>query len=480
MAENSWPFYGIDTTEAQFSKWASTFAENGVISGLAVTAGAGMTINVAIGQAIIQGFYYENTAIKNLAVGASGATQRKDYLVLKLDIAAKTITLVVKAGGAALPALTQTAAVWEHPLSEITVPAAAVNLVAGNIAQRLAGTGLRVIPYVEGQRPTPVTSRALGINTTSRIMEFWDGANWYALTPELAWANITGKPATFTPSAHTHSFGSLTDVPATFPPDLHDHDDRYYTESEIDTKVNNLNTAIDAAELTAAWATVTGKPTSFTPAAHNQSASTITSGTIARTVDTSGSVRADDFIACGDTYGRTLSTSYRSVYTTADGGYYGYVASTREVKNLLGVYVPNFDEWMKLDPQWYAYKADEGQSARLGLLAEDLNEFAPELVDHTDGKPDGVKYEVLAVALLGIVQQLNARIVELEARAGIEYTAPDPSKPKPATKANLAQAKKLAQAERDAIAARRAAEAEEDARAIAELEAAGLEERAAE
>lgn len=40
-----------------------------------------------------------------------------------------------------------------------------------------------------------------------------------------AWGNITGKPGTFTPSTHTH-------------------DDRYYTESEINTKINSINSSL--------------------------------------------------------------------------------------------------------------------------------------------------------------------------------------------------------------------------------------------
>lgn len=39
-------------------------------------------------------------------------------------------------------------------------------------------------------------------------------------TTSVSWADIYGKPTTFTPSAH-------------------DHDDRYYTESEVDTKLND-------------------------------------------------------------------------------------------------------------------------------------------------------------------------------------------------------------------------------------------------
>ena len=40
----------------------------------------------------------------------------------------------------------------------------------------------------------------------------------------VAWGNVTGKPSTFTPSAHNH-------------------DDRYYTESEIDTKLSGKSDA---------------------------------------------------------------------------------------------------------------------------------------------------------------------------------------------------------------------------------------------
>lgn len=41
----------------------------------------------------------------------------------------------------------------------------------------------------------------------------------------VAWDNVTGKPTSYTPSSHTH-------------------DDRYYTESEINTKVSDINSSI--------------------------------------------------------------------------------------------------------------------------------------------------------------------------------------------------------------------------------------------
>ncbi len=46
-------------------------------------------------------------------------------------------------------------------------------------------------------------------------------------THSHAWGNITGKPSTFSPSAHTH-------------------DDRYFTESEINSKITSINNTIKA------------------------------------------------------------------------------------------------------------------------------------------------------------------------------------------------------------------------------------------
>ena len=57
------------------------------------------------------------------------------------------------------------------------------------------------------------------------------------------------------------------------------------------------------------WTNVTGKPTSFTPAAHNQAASTITAGTFGAT----GVVAAT-----GTDY--TTNRIRNSVFTTSDPG----------------------------------------------------------------------------------------------------------------------------------------------------------------
>lgn len=65
------------------------------------------------------------------------------------------------------------------------------------------------------------------------------------LNPATSWAQISGKPSTFTPSAHTHSegeitdlsiaWGDITDKPSTFTPSSHTH-----AQSEVTSLVTDL------------------------------------------------------------------------------------------------------------------------------------------------------------------------------------------------------------------------------------------------
>lgn len=56
----------------------------------------------------------------------------------------------------------------------------------------------------------------------------------------VAWDKVTGKPSTFAPSSHTHTIANVTGLQAALDGKSnngHTHDDRYYTESEMDTKL---------------------------------------------------------------------------------------------------------------------------------------------------------------------------------------------------------------------------------------------------
>lgn len=52
----------------------------------------------------------------------------------------------------------------------------------------------------------------------------------------LPWGSITGKPETAT---RWPTWNEVTGKPSTFPPSGHNHDDRYYTKSEVDSKLQS-------------------------------------------------------------------------------------------------------------------------------------------------------------------------------------------------------------------------------------------------
>lgn len=139
------------------------------------------------------------------------------------------------------------------PVLEVVAPAesSVVEIYAGpsgrGIASiaRTAGTGL------PGTVDTYTITYSDGTTYSYTIANGADGSAG-TTTPE--WSAILNKPATFTPSAHNH-------------------DDRYYTETEVDSLIAGIDTIVD-------WTEVQNKPTTFAPSAHNHSASEITSGTV--------------------------------------------------------------------------------------------------------------------------------------------------------------------------------------------------------
>lgn len=138
MAQTSWPFESIDTTETQFSQWARNIGEGvkGSPAGtdLKVTAGTGLVVNVAAGQALIRGHYYSSTASEALTHTTANATNpRIDAVVLELDPTANTVLLKIVAGTPAAspvaPTLTETdAGVYQELLATVLIPAASLSV----------------------------------------------------------------------------------------------------------------------------------------------------------------------------------------------------------------------------------------------------------------------------------------------------------------------------------------------------------------
>ena len=106
-------------------------------------------------------------------------------------------------------------------------------------------------------------------------------------TDTIGWSNITGKPAKFPPTAHTHDYASITDKPTTFEPSAHDHDYASITgkpakfppaaHSHVKADVTDFPTAFPPAAHSHVKADVTDFPTTMPPSAHSHAYADITS-----------------------------------------------------------------------------------------------------------------------------------------------------------------------------------------------------------
>jgi hypothetical protein len=153
-----------DTRQYNQVEFAEVFARllrDGVIpnvgSDLAVTEvnPLNMAVQVGIGQAWIQGYWYENDAAKEIVLTAADATNpRIDRIVLELDtVTDRVIQALVKTGTPAVgpvpPALIRTEQTWELSLAQVYVGAAVTSVSNANITDERGDATLcgKAIPY---------------------------------------------------------------------------------------------------------------------------------------------------------------------------------------------------------------------------------------------------------------------------------------------------------------------------------------------
>lgn len=155
---------GAVVSEAQWTEMVRHITQTGVVGGvggdLAVTVVAGMTVRVAAGAVFVEGHYARNSAVTDFVLAAAHATfGRIDRVVARLDWTANTVALDVLTGAAGaspvIPALTQSATVWEIAIARITVAATTVNISGGAIVDE------RLVVADNTAPPTPLVIMTL-------------------------------------------------------------------------------------------------------------------------------------------------------------------------------------------------------------------------------------------------------------------------------------------------------------------------------
>jgi len=93
-----------------------------------------------------------------------------------------------------------------------------------------------------------------------------------------------------------------------------------------------------------------------------------------------------------------------------------YDSSSRKYKDNLRAIPYGLDTVLSMEPTQFEYKKDG--TTDVGFIAEDLNPIMPECVGlNKDGEPESVHYDRITAVLTKAIQELTARVVELEGAA---------------------------------------------------------------
>jgi hypothetical protein len=89
--------------------------------------------------------------------------------------------------------------------------------------------------------------------------------------------------------------------------------------------------------------------------------------------------------------------------------------SSRRYKENIRTLEVDPDQVLKLSPVRFDWKKTQGED--IGLIAEDVEQTLPDLVIYdNEGRPDAVKYDKIAIYLLGVVKNLKTENEELKKR----------------------------------------------------------------
>ena len=151
------------------------------------------------------------------------------------------------------------------------------------------------------------------------------------------------------------------------------------------------------------WSSITGIPSTFPPSAHTHPGTDVTSAV----ADASGSSYGYNHAVGG--------TSFFALWVGNDAGnHLGTNTSSARYKRAIKRHRIDPRRVLKLRPVTYEKPAN-GEYSEYGLIAEQVLESGvPEIVQWMDGKVHGLRYDLLAVALLEVVKEQEKRITALE------------------------------------------------------------------
>ncbi|MFK4295013.1 hypothetical protein ABH924_000145 [Arthrobacter sp. GAS37] len=174
----------------------------------------------------------------------------------------------------------------------------------------------------------------------------------------------------------------------------------------IEVKYNGMWAQVGSGNVD--WPNITNKPATYAPSAHTHAGGDITSR-VASATDAIGSQSGWTNNVGG--------TSFYQVWVGNDANYsFGRnVSSIRYKENVRSHYTDPANV-LALTPVLYDKIPKAPATAptnEYGLIAEQVAQYCPELVQWFEGQIDSVRYDLLSVALLSVVKHQDAQITAL-------------------------------------------------------------------
>lgn len=170
------------------------------------------------------------------------------------------------------------------------------------------------------------------------------------------------------------------------------------------------------------WNNVSGKPSTFTPAAHThpQYSTTDTKNTTGTSNSTSKL-----YLAGGITQSSTGVVTYSNsaVYTQSGQLYATQMNATNGFYETSDARLKNFKDDVKalnvvseIPTKYFTWKSDESKTEHIGTSAQEIQKLYPDLVTENEDGVLSVDYARLSIIALAAIKELKAQIDELKSK----------------------------------------------------------------